>query len=275
MSTAKYLKSFITFNPLKTDMRYFAVFFFLLFTTLVSAQEKQADQIVNGTILNDNTLTPMSNVSIININKVKGTVSDEKGNFEMAVTANDTLHISFLGFKSIKVRVTNDWIKNKTTTIQMTEKAYALEEVVVRQYNLTGYLEIDAKLIPIKENYRYSISGLGAAYEAGDTYSPNAFGRVLGSIFNPADMLYNFFGKKPTELRRLKEMKKDDAVRNALESKFDRETIAVLLGVSKEEIGEIMSRCNYSEQFIKTANDLQIMDAISACYEEYKILKKK
>jgi hypothetical protein len=26
---------------------------------------------------------------------------------------------------------------------------------------------------------------------------------------------------------------------------------------------------------LKTANDLQIMDAISGCYEEYKILKKR
>ena len=51
----------------------------------------------------------------------------------------------------------------------------------------------------------------------------------MGSIFNPADMLYNFFGKKPKELKRLKEMKKDDTVRNLLETKFDRETISVLL----------------------------------------------
>jgi len=69
-------------------------------------------------------------------------------------------------------------------------------------------------------------------------------------------------------------MKKDDTVRNLLESKFDRETIAVLLGISKNDIPEILSRCNYSEAFIKTANDLQILDAISACYEEYKVLKK-
>jgi len=34
-------------------------------------------------------------------------------------------------------------------------------------------------------------------------------------------------------------------------------------------------RCSYSEEFIKTANDLQIMDAISECYEQYKVLKKK
>jgi hypothetical protein len=97
----------------------------------------------------------------------------------------------------------------------------------------------------------------------------------MGSIFNPADMLYNFFGKKPKELKRLTEMKKDDTVRNLLETKFDRETIAVLLGVDKKEIAEILERCNYSESFVKTANDLQILDAISSCYEEYKILKRK
>jgi hypothetical protein len=69
-------------------------------------------------------------------------------------------------------------------------------------------------------------------------------------------------------------MKKDDTVRNLLASKFDRETISVLLGVDKNEIAEILERCNYSESFVKTANDLQIMDAISECYEQYKTLKK-
>lgn len=256
-------------------MRYIAAFLFLLIPALFFAQEKDIPTTIKGTIVNDFTQLPMANVNIININRVKGTVSDKDGQFELVATASDTLHISFLGYKSIKVRVTNDWIKNRSTKIGMTEKAYALEEVVVRPYNLTGYLEIDAKLIPTMEDYRYSISGLPAGYEAGDKYSPNAFGRVLGSIFNPADMLYNFFGKKPRELRRLREMKKDDTVRNLLASKFDRETIAVLLGVDKKEIAEILERCNYSESFIKTANDLQIMDAISACYEEYKILKKK
>jgi len=255
-------------------MRYFAVFFLLFFSTLSFAQDLSQPQKVSGKIINDNTMLPLANVNIINLNKVRGTTSDEKGFFELEVSATDTLHISLIGFKSLKVRVTNDWIKNKTTLIQLTEKAIALEEVIIKQYNLTGYLEIDSKLIPMRENYRYSISGLSQGYEAGES-SPNAFGRVLGSIFNPADMLYNFFGKKPKELKRLKQMKKDDTVRNLLESKYDRETISVLLGIDKNEIAEILERCNYSESFVKSANDLQIMDAISECYEEYKILKKK
>ena len=255
-------------------MKYFVVFFFILLSTHAIAQGLVSPQKVSGIIVSANTQIPLSNVNIINVNKMKGTTTDEKGLFEIEVTASDTLHLSILGFQSLKIKVTNDWIKNNFTKIYLTEKAYALEEVIIRPFNLTGYLEIDTKLIPEKENYRYSISGLTEGYEAGE-YSPNAFGKVMGSIFNPADMLYNFFGKKPKELKRLKEMKKDDTVRNLLETKFDRETISVLLGVDKKEIAEILERCNYSESFVKTANDLQILDAISSCYEEYKILKRK
>ncbi|NRT15695.1 hypothetical protein HNP99_002052 [Flavobacterium sp. 28A] len=254
-------------------MKYFVVFFFLTLSLITKAQTVNPSEKVSGYIYNDNTKLPLINVNIININKVRGARTDSSGYFEIDVQPTDTLHLSLLGFQSLRVKVTNDWIKNKMAKIYLTEKAIALEEVVIRPFNLTGYLEVDSKTIPVNENFRYSISGLTHGYEAGE-YSPDAFGKVLGSIFNPADMLYNFFGKNGKDLKKLKEMKKDDTVRNLLESKFDRETISVLLGVDKKEIAEILQRCNYSESFIQTANDLQIMDAISGCYEEYKILKK-
>lgn len=255
-------------------MKYFVVFFFLLSSTFLYSQEKTNSRVISGTIVDDNTSKPLSNVNIININTVKGTTTNTKGYFEMSANINDTLHISIIGYKTLKLRVTNDWIKNKTTEIQLTEKAYALDEVVIRPYILTGYLEIDAKLVPSRENYRYGISGLNQGYEVGE-YSPGAFGKMMESLSNPADLLYNVFGKKPKELKRLKEMKKDDTVRNLLASKFDRETISALLGVTKKEIAEILEHCNYSQSFIETANDLQILDAISGCYEEYKVLKRK
>ena len=255
-------------------MKYFVVFLFLALAIPTFAQEAITSQKVTGYVYNDNSKAPLSGVNVININKVRGAITDSKGYFEIDVHPTDTLHFTLIGFQSLRVKVTNDWIKNKVAKIFLTEKAIALEEVVIRPFNLTGYLEVDSKTIPINKNYQYNISGLNSGYEAGE-YSPGAFGKVLGSIFNPADMLYNFFGKKGTELKKLKEMKKDDTVRNLLESKFDRETLAVLLGIDKKEITEILQRCNYSESFIQTANDLQIMDAISGCYEQYKVLKKK
>lgn len=255
-------------------MKQFTLALFFLFSFFAFGQNLISSTKVTGTIVSAKEMVPIANVNIINVNKVKGTISNSDGYFELNVSVSDTLHITCIGYQSLRVRVTNDWLKNGTAKIVLTEKSIALEEVKVRKYNLTGYLEIDTKLIPTRENYSYSISGLTKSYELGER-SPNAFSRVMSSIFNPADLLYNFFGNKPKELRKLREMRKDDTVRNLLETKFDRETIAVLLGIDKNEIPEILSHCNYSKQFIETANDLQIMDALSGCYEEYKVLTKK
>ena len=60
-----------------------------------------------------------------------------------------------------------------------------------------------------------------------------------------------------------------------LASKFDRETLQELLQVDKIDIDEILRNCNYSDNFILSANDLQILDAISGCYEEFKVLNRK
>jgi len=254
-------------------MRYSLLLFFsLLASTLSIAQEKEADK-VSGVIVNASNDSALENVNIVNLNQVVGTITNKKGEFEIAAKANDTLHLSYLGFKSIKVRVTNDWLKYGNSKIELTELALALEEVVVNQLKLTGYLEVDIKQVPlVNNNYRYNISGLPTSgYEADSQGTVN---KIIGSIFNPADFLHRMFGKKPNELRKLKKMKQDDEIRNLLSSRFDREMLTALLQVDRVDLDEIVNQCNYSKGFIKTANDLQILDAISECYEEYKVLSR-
>ena len=233
----------------------------------------QEGEIINGVVLNDADDTSMENVNIVNLNQVIGTSTDDKGNFKMRAAVNDTLFFSYLGFKSIRVRVTNDWMKYGEVKIKMTELGIALEEVVIRPIELTGYVEVDAKIIPIYDNYRYRIAGLGVGYEGGKS-QPGAVSKVLSSIFNPADFLYNVFGKRPKQMRKLRKMKEDDEIRNLLQSKFDRETLMAVLQLERDDINEILNHCSYSIDFIKSANDLQILDAISECYEEYRVLTR-
>lgn len=255
-------------------MKYFVVFLFLTLSQFCFAQKDSLVTNIKGTVINNETKLPLSNVHVINASRVKGTVTSPSGTFEIEAKVNDTILFTYLGYENVKVKVTNDWAKDITTKIYLSEKTYILEEVVVSKYNLTGYVEVDTKIIPVASDaYRYNISGLNLGYEAGDK-SPGAVSKVLGSIFNPADLLYNVFGKRPNEMKKLKAMKKDDTIRNLLATKFDRVTLATLLEIDKDDIPMILENCNYSEYFIKTANDLQIMDAISACYEDYKILKK-
>jgi len=248
----------------------FYTFFFIIFSQLLLGQEK-----VIGVIENDADSKPISNVHVINLNSVIGTISNNDGVFEINASVNDTLFFSYLGFKSIKVRVTNDLIKFKNSKIKLTELAYALEEIIVTPYKLTGYLEIDAKNVPISKSYRYNIPGLPSkGYEAGSR-NPGALSKVFGAIFNPVDFLYNLFGKKPKQLKKLQLMKDDFRIRELLSSKFDRETLVELLQIEKFDIDEILRNCSYSESFIVNANDLQILEAISQCYEEFKLLNRK
>ncbi len=225
-------------------------------------------------VVNAQTDRPLESVHVINLNKVYGTITNANGEFSITASVNDTLYFSYLGFKSQKIRVTNDMFKFADTKISLTELAYALEEVVVRPYQLTGYLEIDVKNMPINNAYQYSISGLNVGYEAGKK-NPSAVTKVLGAILNPADLLRNLFGKKPNQMRKLRQVKEDDAIRDLLASKFDRETLTELLQIEKVDIEDILNNCSYSKSFITTANDLQILDAISSCYEEFKVLNRK
>ena len=75
-------------------------------------------------------------------------------------------------------------------------------------------------------------------------------------------------------MKKLKKMKEDDEIRNLLASRFDREMLMVLLQVDRIDLDEIVNQCDYSKGFIQTANDLQILDAISECYQEYKVLSR-
>ena len=251
------------------SIRYYLVVFLFGWCSQLTAQE------VIGVVKNAADDKPISTVHVLNLNKVLMSITDANGVFAIDAEVNDTLFLSYLGFKTIKVTVTNDLIKFPKTEFKLTALALALEEVVVRPYQLTGYLEIDAKNVPINRNQRYSIPGLPTGgYEAGSR-GPSAFSRVVGSIFNPFDFLHNLFGKKPNELRKLKKMRENNALRDLLSVKYDRETLEEFLQINISDIDEILRNCNFSESFIRTANDLQILEAISGCYEEYKILSRR
>lgn len=261
------------FSLKKQILLWLALLSSVLFFAQDNALAGQSDQF-GAIVINAQTDEPLESVHVVNLNQVVGTITNERGEFSIRAAVNDTLYFSYLGFKSQKIRVTNDMFKFSDTKIALTELAYALEEVIVRPYQLTGYLEIDVKNLPINTAYQYSISGLSKSYEAGNK-NPSAVTKVLGAILNPADLLRNLFGKKPNQMRKLRLIKEDDEIRDLLASKFDRETLTELLQLEKVDIEDILSNCNFSKSFITTANDLQILDAISSCYEDYKVLNRK
>lgn len=266
-----YCAEMTTFKIMST--KYISTLACLFLISLMGWSQETELETITGVVINAANDKPLENVNIVNINTVKGSTTNKEGEFQLKASINDTLYLSYLGYRSIQVKITEDWVKFGDVKIKMTESAIALQEVKLQEIQLTGYLEIDAKNIPIYDNYRYSISGLNYAYEGG-SYQRSAISKVLQSISNPADLLYKTFSRKDQQMRRLRQMKANESIKEILQDKFDRETLSAVLQISKDDIDQVLDRCNYSSDFISSANDLQVLDAISSCYEEYRAINR-
>ena len=163
------------------------IFSLISFLVLISLRGQDQIQVFSAVVENRSTGFPMESVHVLNLSQVIGTVTDRNGRFEIKVFPNDTLYFSYLGFKPLKIAVTNDLTKFGNAKFQLTELALALEEIILRPYQLTGILDIDAKNIPINTAKRYSVSGLpNIGYEAGNR-NPNSITKTFKAILSPVD----------------------------------------------------------------------------------------
>ncbi len=227
---------------------------------------------LRGQIIDNASKLPLSGAHLFNLNSVIGTISNEDGMFGLATTVNDTIYVSYVGYQSIKLKITNDLLKGNELVIELYERTEKLNEIVVSSHKLIGVLEIDAKNVPKDKYSRIHINGVPQTYEVG-TRQRKEFNSPIDALFRPIDFVYNMFGKNPNQLRKLKKLKDDETLRNMLDTS-DRELLMEYLGMTAEELNELLNECNYSDYFIKSASDLQLIEAVLLCYENHKAIKK-
>ena len=240
---------------------------------MYAQKDSLAIKILKGQIIHAENNKVLSAAHILNLNMVTGTITNASGYFELPTRVNDTILVSYLGYESIKLKISNDLLKGNELEIALYEKSENIREVVIRSTKLIGVLEIDVKQVPKDRFTRIHINGLPQTYEVGKPRSKN-FSSPVAALFQPVDFLYNLFGKKPKQLRKLQKLKKEDDLRKMLAGKFDREVMMEYLEMDRQELSELLTDCSYSDYFIKKASDLQMIEAILDCYENYKALKK-
>lgn len=248
-------------------------FLFVFTISCFSQTDSLKVSTLKGQIVHGVSKRSLSAAHILNLNTVVGTITNDKGFFELPTRANDTILVSYLGFASIKLKVTNDLLKGNELVIALYEKPEEMREVIIKSTKLIGVLEVDIKQVPKDKFTRIHINGLPQTYEVGKPREKD-FSSPLAALFQPVDFLYSLFGKKPKQLKKLQKLKKQDDLRKMLAGKFDREVMMEYLEMDSQELNELLSDCNYSEYFIKKASDLQMIEAVLDCYENYKALKK-
>ena len=229
--------------------------------------------VLKGQVIDFDSKEPLSGSHLFNLNTVIGTISNDKGFFQIKTQLNDTLYVSYIGFQSIKLKITNDLLKGNELVIELHEKAEQIDEVVVKSHKLIGVLEIDAKNVPKDKYARIHINGISQTYEVG-VQKPRTYTSAVAALSNPIDFVYNRFGRKPRELNKLKKLRDDDHLRRLLDNSDNRELMMEYLNLDAEDLAELLNECNYSDQFIRQASDLQLIEAVLLCYENYKAVRK-
>jgi len=227
---------------------------------------------LKGQIIDNDNKEPLAGANLFNLNTVIGSISNDEGFFSIETQANDTIYISYIGYQSIKLKITNDLLKGNELVIELHQKTEQLNEVVVKSHKLIGVLEIDAKNVPVDKYSRIHINGINQTYEVGR--QRQNFSSPVDAVFQPIDFVYNKLGKNPKQLNKIKKLRDDDALRGMLEDKFNRELMMEYLDMDAQELNDLLNECNYSDYFIRQASDLQLIEAILLCYENYKAIKK-
>ncbi len=239
----------------------------------LAAEDDMQVRYLKGRIVSIDDGQPLLSAHVVNMNSVDGTITDFDGKFEIPAQVNDTIFISYIGYQSIKLKITNDLLKGNELEIAIHEKVVNIDEVTVKSHRLIGVLVVDAKNVPDDSYSRIHINGLPQAYEIGRSYTRN-YSSGLAAVFNPVDFWYNKFGKKPKEMNKLRKLKEGDQMRSMMEQKYSREIMMDYLDMSRKELNDLLTECNYSSRFINKASDLQIIEAVLECYENYRALQK-
>ena len=108
--------------------KYYIICFLFLIAQYAVSQDLPR-HMLHGRVINDS--IQVENVVIFNANTKTGTVTKSKGLFEIRARENDTLVFSSLLFKSKKVRLTADDIKQAQYTIKLKIFTNQLAEIVI------------------------------------------------------------------------------------------------------------------------------------------------
>jgi len=128
-------------------MRIFAVLLFSFYCFTAAAQNKTA--IINGIVVDDND-NPVSGISIIILGKNNGIVSNDSGRFEIKVTAQKSLALTFshTGYLTTQRNFYLSPGETENIVVKMTRSGKTLDEVVItdeREREETGLIKVNPK----------------------------------------------------------------------------------------------------------------------------------
>lgn len=250
--------------------------FLVCLITLSSVWSQTNQRIdISGIILSEN--QDIEGVTIFNTSSNQGTITNEKGEFNIKVSLNDRIEISALQFNPITLTVNEEVISSKQIKIYLIEKINQLDAVLLTS-GLIGNMAVDIDNVKTVRNIDVEIGDRDKAFEynddkafdnqvvsnnlnsitrKGEFYNGVDFVQLAGGIYSLLVKPKNKFSKEKPELLNNKPKTVTDV--------FSHEYIIKNFNIPEEKltafIGFLESKEMNQELFI-SENELKLIDYV-------------
>ncbi len=207
-------------------------------------------------------------INIFNLSSSKGTVTDAKGQFWIAVALNDTLSISAVHIQDKTIIIGEDQMTDKRIIINLSEKMNVLSTVTLRR-PLTGYIGSDANIIPTQLPITATSIGLPNADLPQLTPTRRA---LYTANSTPVDALLNAISGRTKMLKKHLELEKIDALTLALLDKFPETYFTDALKIEPLNIYSFIFFCEDDPNYkmIMKQSSIEIIEFLTSKSKEYR-----
>lgn len=233
----------------------------LLLACFTQFMYSQTHKLLKGKVMSDNFL--LQNVDVINKDTQTGTRTNEKGEFILSASVNDSIlfYVKDYTLKGIKLSLKD--LETNNIIVRIDKTPEELKEVIIHRVNIDW--KFDEKLERQKRE------------EAGVRRRANALkvqGVNNGTIENGMDLVK--IGKKLGRLFKGKDEKKipEREFKELATTSFDEKFYTETLKLKKEQIEPFLTFCNFDPDSKNTlsenSNDLILMDFLYKKSLEFK-----
>lgn len=216
---------------------------FLLFAGNLSAQ-----QVLKGIVVENDSVTPMPFVYIINKSNGNGTMSDNTGKFTLSSSQNDTLVCSYVGYAKTYIPVKSLKAENGIVKVVMSLSLINLNTVTVTSF----------KIKPYERDYMNKIIDESKI-------------RKLDYFSSPISALYMQYSKEGRQIKKLAKIFEDLFEEEQVQKKLSPEILARLTGDDKIDYEAFRKYCYYlSNYYIITHDGFDLYSRVMDCYMAYK-----
>ncbi len=237
----------------KSCFAYFKLFLILFFFKITSNRVLAQESIIlEGQAYDKDSKLPLPKLMVINKTTNQGVFADAEGRFLLKIKQSDTLILSAIGFNLKQISLVDSVTKSKYNIAVPLEKLhYTLKEISVFANRTLSDIDKD-------------IANLDSA----KTYS--SFKEING-LESPITYLYMRFSKFGRSKMKVAAWENEDLKRDILKDLFRLYIKHDIIDLNEEEFDAFIKYCNLSEEFIKTASQLELIMAIKGKYENFKL----